>query len=59
LPKNNEPGFIEKDNAGGGNISVNLNDSGDNKHSEMIETVKSLRAELQSVKTDNERILKA
>jgi len=59
LPKNNKPEMNEKDNTGGGNICVNLNDSGDNKHSEMIETVKSLRAELLSVKTDNERILKA
>jgi len=40
LPKNNEPEMIEKDNTGGGNIWVNLNDSGDNKQLEMMETVK-------------------
>ena len=56
LPENIEPELNEKDNAEGGNIWVNLNESG---HSEIIETVKILRAELQSVKTDNERILKA
>ena len=47
------------DNNKVGNIWVNLNDSSNNKQSEMMETIKSLKAELMSVKTDNERILKA
>ena len=55
IPGNIEPEINDED----GNIWVNLNNSEDNKHSEMIETVKSLKVELQSVKTDNERILKA
>jgi len=38
---------------------VHLNNSEDNKHSKMIETVKSLKVELLSVKADNECILKA
>jgi len=59
LPKNNEPEMIEKDNEEGGNIWINLNISGDNKLLEVIKTVKSLRAELQGVKIDNERIMKA
>jgi len=59
MPKNNEPENIEHDNAKGGNIWVNLNDSGNNKQSEMMETIRSLKAELLSVKMDNERILKA
>ena len=33
FPKKNEPEMIEKDNIGGGNIWVNLNDSSDNKQS--------------------------
>ena len=44
MPKNNEPENIEHDNAKGGNIWVNLNDSGNNKQSEMIETIRSLKA---------------
>jgi len=31
LPKNNEPKLNENDNTWGGNIWVNLNDSGNNK----------------------------
>ncbi len=46
-------------NEEGGNIWVNLNNSEENIRSEMMETVRSLKAELQSVKTDNEHILKA
>jgi len=41
LPENTKPKLNEKDNAEGGNIWVNLNESG---HSKMIETVKMLRA---------------
>jgi len=59
MPMNNEPENMGPDNAKVGNIWVNLNDSSNNKQSEMMETIKSLKAELLSVKTDNERILKA
>jgi len=59
VPENVEPEINEEVNLEGGNIWVHLNNSENNKHSEMIETVKSLKEELQSVKTDNERILKS
>jgi len=59
VPENVEPEINEGVNVEGENIWVHLNNSEDNKHSEMIETVKSLKAELMSVKNDNERILKA
>lgn len=44
MPKNNEPENIEPDNAKVGNIWVNLNDSGNNKQSEMMETIRSIKA---------------
>jgi len=58
-PRAINPGPTENEGQEGGNIWIKLNESRDEKHSEVLETVKSLKAELQSVKTDNERILKA
>jgi len=43
MPKPNEPENVENDDKRGGNIWVNLNDSSNNKQSEMMETIKSLR----------------
>ena len=55
-PKNDEQPEINKD----GEFWVDLNKSGDNNNnSELLQTVRELKAELQSVKEDNERILKA
>ena len=59
VPENVEPEINEGVNVEGENIWVHLNNSEDNKHTKMIETVISLKAELLSVKTDNECILKA
>jgi len=58
-PKNINPGPVRNEDQEGGDIWIKLNKSRDEKHSEVLETVKILKAELQSVKTDNERILKA
>ena len=58
-PKNMDPGPTGNKGQQDGNIWIKLNESRDDKHSEVLETIKSLKAELQSVKTDNERILKA
>jgi hypothetical protein len=54
----NEPENIEQGNIGEGNIWVNLNESRDNRKSELIQTVQGLRDELKIVKSDNERIIK-
>jgi hypothetical protein len=54
----NAPEILEQGNIGEGNIWVNLNESRDNRQSELIQTVQGLREELQTVKEDNERILK-
>jgi hypothetical protein len=50
---------MEQENFNEENIWVNLNESRNDNQSEMLQTVKDLKAELQSVKVDNERILKA
>jgi len=58
-PRNIEQGLNENERQEDGNIWIKMNESRDEKHSEMLETIKSLKAELQSVKIDNERILMA
>jgi hypothetical protein len=50
----NEPENLEQGNIGEGNIWVNLNESRDNRQSELIQTVQGLREELKTVKEDNE-----
>lgn len=43
----------------GGEIWVNLNESRNKKSSELLQAVRDLKSQLQSIKEDNERILKA
>ena len=52
------PLIKEEGNLRDGEISVDLNDSQDNK-SKLKWTVKELRSELKKIKEENERILKA
>jgi len=55
-PENDEQSVINKD----GEFWVDLNESKINSNSsELLKTIRELKAELQSVKEDNERILKA
>jgi len=48
----------EQGNISEGNMCVNFSERMDNRQSELIQTVHGLREELQTVKADNEQILK-
>ena len=54
----NELENLEQGNVGDGNIWVDLNERRDNRQFELIQTVKSLREKLQTVRANNEQILK-
>jgi len=58
VPKIDKLEQNKKDNEEGGNFWISLNISRDTKLLEVIESVRSLRAELQSVKADNKGIMK-
>ena len=53
-PVNNDEGNLRD-----GEIWVNLNETRNDNPSELLQTVKELRAELKRVKENNKRILKA
>ena len=50
---------IEGENINDGNLWVNINESRNDNQSKLLQIVKDLKQELQSVKEDNELILKS
>ena len=50
---------IEGENNNDGNLWVNINESRNDNQSKLLQIVKDLKQELQSVKEDNELILKS
>ena len=50
---------IEGENINDGNLQVNINESRNDNQSKLLQIVKDLKQELQSVKEDNELILKS
>ena len=58
VPKIDKLEQNKQDNEEGGNFWISLNISRDTHLLEVIESVRSLRAELQEVKADNKSIMK-